>query len=123
MVRKTLQSRQLNPGPSRHEPLPGGGELPIDVSVGSHSFGVTFLTISDQATLKEKVPPPNKPDERLRLLRLGSDGETRVLLLYQQNYGFADPEKDGGISRDAAAAALARDVDEFIRYASEHRFR
>ncbi len=96
----------------------------VDVGVEGHEYGIAYVTREDASKLGDAIPPRNQKDERLRLARAGTDGETRVVLLYQDNYLYDDLV---GESHEATTItcerALARDVQDFITHARTQKYK
>src|SRR6185503_15409953 len=104
--------------------LVSGAPIHIDVSVEGHAYGIAYITLDDASKLGSQIPPPNKKDERLRLVRAGDDGETRIVLLYQDNYLYDDLA--GEIHEQTtitAERALTRDVEDFITHARTQKYK
>ena len=57
-------------------------------------------------------------------MRAGADGETHVVLLYQQNYLYDDLAGEAHEQTTITAeSALARDVQDFVTYARTQKYR
>jgi vacuolar-type H+-ATPase subunit F/Vma7 len=96
----------------------------IDVGVQGHEYGVVYVTEDDAQKLGDAIPPPNRQEEKLRLVRAGADGETRLVLLYQTNYRYDDLVGETHEQTTITAERqLTRDVQDFITHARTRRFR
>jgi hypothetical protein len=125
VIRRAIKSQGAEPGPGRDENLANGGKpIHIDVGVQGHRYGVAYVTSEDAAVLGAAVPMANKKDEKLRLIHAGDDGETRIVLLFQQNYLYDDLTGEAHEQTTITAEnALARDVQDFITYAKTQKFK
>src|SRR5262249_13311708 len=81
VIRRAIQNESANPAPGRDIKISNGTTVHIDVGIEGHEYGIAYISIDDAAKLGSSIPPPNKKDERLRLMRGGDDGETRIVLL------------------------------------------
>ena len=78
----------------------------------------------DAKKLGDAIPSANRKDERLRLVRSGDDGETRIVLLYQDNYLYDDLAGEGHSQTTISCErALTRDVQDFITHARTQKYR
>ena len=124
VIRKTASECGILALPAHDADLPGGNKLTIDVALEGKQYGIAFVTLDESKTLGKALPPANQKDERLRLTRVGADGETRVLLLYQQNYQNDDAAgNERQQSSMQSELELARDVKDFLTFASAKGFR
>lgn len=124
IIQKAMQREGARPGPSREVTLVDGAPLRVDVSVSGHDYGVAYVTASDLAAAGSSVPPPNKKDERLRLIRAGEDGEAHIVLLYQSNYVYDDlVGADHEQTTITAERSLSRDVQDFITHARTQKYK
>ena len=123
VIRRAIKNEGMDPDPGRDEPLTNGKPLHIDVGVKGHAYGIAYITSEDAEALGTAIPSPNKPDEKLKLVRCG-DGETHVVLLYQQNYRYDDLAGEAHSQTTIAAeSALARDVQDFITHARSQKYK
>ena len=124
VIRQAMISEGAEPAPPRDVTLVTGSVLKVDVSVQNKEYGVAYITVDDAQKLGKNIPPPNKKDERLRLARAGTDGEVRIVLLYQENYLYDDL---AGEAHEQTAIAteksLARDVQDFITHARTQKYK
>jgi hypothetical protein len=125
LIAKAIKSEGEEPSPGRDEPIPGTAKsLHITAGVQGKRYGVAYVTADAAASLADAIPPPNRKDEMLKLKRLGNDGETHVLLLYQQNYVYDDlvgeSHEQTAIS---AERALTRDVRDFVVHSRARAFK
>jgi len=124
VIRRAMQNEGANPAAGRDVKISNGATIHVDVGVEGHDYGVAYISIDDAAKLGSSIPPPNKKDERLRLMRGGDDGETRVVLLYQDNYLYDDLSGDSHEQTTITAErALTRDVQDFITHARTQKFK
>jgi hypothetical protein len=123
VIRRAMRNEHADPAPGRDEPL-AGKSIHLDVGVAGHSYGVAYISQEDATALAGAIPPPNKKDEKLKLVHAGSDGETRIVLLFEQNYLYDDQAGDVHEQTTITAeGSLARDVQDFITYARSHHFK
>jgi hypothetical protein len=124
VIRRAVQTQGGSPAPARDVKLTTGKELHVDVSVEGHDYGIAYITLDDAQRLGSAIPPPNRKDERLRLVRGGDDGETHLVLLYQDNYLYDDQVGDAHEQTTISAErALGRDVEDFITHARAQKYR
>jgi hypothetical protein len=124
VIRKAIHAEGAEPAPGRDVTLVTGSPLHIDVSVEGHAYGVAYITTEDAEKSGAAIPPPNKKDERLRIVRGGPDGETRVVLLYQANYVFDDLVGEGHEQTTITCESqLTRDVQDFITHAQSQKYK
>ncbi len=125
VIRRAISQEGVQPGPGREVQLVSGGKLVrIDVGVQGREYGVVYVSDDDAQKLGPAIPPPNGPDEKLRLVRAGADGETRLVLLYQTNYRYDDLVGETHEQTTITAERqLARDVQDFITHARTRKFR
>ena len=124
VIRRAVVDEGARPAAARDVPLDGGKTLHIDVSIEGHEFGIVYVSLEDAEKLGDTIPKPNKQNESLRLFRAGSDGETRLVLLYQDNYIYDDLV--GEVHEQTtitAERALSRDVRDFITHAKAKKYR
>jgi hypothetical protein len=94
------------------------------VSVQGHDYGLSYISADDGQKLGGAIPPANKKDERLRLVRAGDDGETRIVLLYQDNYLYDDLAGESHEQTTITSEkALTRDVQDFITHARSQKYK
>jgi hypothetical protein len=92
--------------------------------VQGHQYGVAYVTREDADRLGDAIPSANKKDEKLKLVRAGADGETHVVLLYQQNYLYDDLTGEAHEQTTITAeSSLARDVQDFITHARSQKYK
>jgi hypothetical protein len=124
VIRRAIKNEGAEPVTGRDEILSSGKALHIDVGVQGHAYGVSYITTEDTDALGTGIPSANKKDEKLRLVRAGADGETHVVLLFQQNYVYDDLTGEAHEQTTVTAEnALARDVQDFITYARTQKFK
>jgi hypothetical protein len=125
VIRRAIKNEGEDPASGRDEPLADNGKiLHLDVGVQGHAYGVAYVTGEDAEALGDPLATPNKKDEKLRLVRVGADGESHVVLLYQQNYVYDDLAGEAHSQTTIAAeSALARDVRDFITHARSQKFK
>ncbi len=125
VIRRAIKNEGADPIGGRDEPLAAGGKpIHIDVGVQGHRYGIAYVTSEDAEALGAAIPTANKKDEKLRLIRAGDDGETRVVLLFQQNYLYDDLAGEAHEQTTVTAEnALARDVQDFITHARTQKFK
>jgi hypothetical protein len=123
VIRRSIKDAGVDPDSGRDEPIANAGKpLHIDVGVKGHAYGIAYITSEDADALGSAIPSPNNPDEKLKLVRCG-DGETHVVLLYQQNYRYDDLTGEAHEKTTITAeGALARDVRDFVTYARSKKF-
>jgi hypothetical protein len=124
VIAKAVQLEGERPSPGRDVQLTSGKTLHVDVSIDGKDFGIAYITTDDAQQLGDAIPPRNKKDERLRLTRAGSDGEIRIVLLYQENYLYDDLA--GEVHEQTTITAergLTRDVQDFVTYAHTQKYR
>jgi hypothetical protein len=130
-ARRRLRARRgqgaeplADPAPGRDEPIGAGKTLHVDVGVAGHAYGVAYISQEDADALAGAIPAANKKDEKLKLVRVGADGETRVVLLFAQNYLYDDQLGEAHEQTTITAeSSLARDVQDFITYARAQKFK
>jgi hypothetical protein len=124
VIRRAVAEEGARPAPARDIEIRDGKTLHIDVSVEEHDYGIAYISVEDANKLGESIPPPNKKDEKLRLFRAGPEGETRIVLLYQDNYVYDDLSGETHERTTITAErALARDVRDFITHAKTKKFK
>ena len=124
VIRRAIRTQGVDPGPGRDEPLTNGKTIHIDVGVAGHRYGVAYISSEDADALGNAIPSANNKDEKLHLVRAGDGGDTRVVLLYQQNYLYDDLVGEAHEQTTVTAEnALARDVEDFITYAKTQKFK
>ncbi len=125
VIRRAMRNEGAEPDAGRDEPLAGNGKpLHIDVGVKGHGYGVAYITSEDAEALGNAIPPANKKDEKLKLVRAGADGETHVVLLFQQNYLYDDLTGEAHEKTTITAeSALASDVQDFITHARTQKYK
>jgi hypothetical protein len=112
------------PVPGRDVDLVNGRTIRIDVGIEGHEYGIAYVTDEDSQALGTAIPPPNKQDEKLRIMRAGPDGEVRVVLLYQNNYRYDDLVGESHEQTTITAEReLTRDVQDFVTYARTQKFK
>ena len=125
VIRRAVKNEGEGPDSGRDEPLTSNGKpLHIDVGVKGRAYGVAYITSEDAESLGTAIPTANKKDEKLKLVRVGADGEIHVVLLYQQNYLYDDLTGDAHEKTTITAeSALARDVQDFITHARSQKYK
>jgi hypothetical protein len=124
IIRRAVKDEGVEPAAGRDEALAGNGKtLHIDVGVAGKSYGIAYITTDDAAQLGDAIPAPNNKDEKLKLVRVG-DGETHVVLLYQQNYLYDDLAGEAHEQTTITCErALTRDVQDFITHARSQKYK
>ena len=124
VIRRAVKNESVDPAPGRDVKLTGGKDIHIDVGVVGKEYGVAYISTDDAQKLGEAIPPANKKDERLRLVRAGDDGEIRIVLLYQDHYLYDDLAGDGHEQTTITCEReLARDVQDFITHARTQKYK
>jgi len=124
VIRRAVAEEGARPAPARDIEIRDGKTLHIDVSVEDHDYGIAYISVEDADKLGDAIPQPNKKNEMLRLFRAGPDGETRIVLLYQDNYLYDDLSGESHERTTITAErALARDVRDFITHARTKKFK
>jgi hypothetical protein len=124
VIRRAMKNEGAEPTAGRDEVLQTGKPIHIDVGVAGHSYGVAYISSEDASALGQAIPNPNQKDEKLKLVRAGQDGETRIVLLFQQNYLYDDQLGEAHEQTTITAeSSLARDVQDFITYARSQKFK
>ena len=124
VIRRAIAEEGARPAPSRDVDLRAGKKLRVDVSVEGVEYGISYISEDDAEQLGDAIKPPNGPDEKLRLERVGADSEVRIVLLYQSNYRYDDLAGESHeMTTITAERALARDVRDFITHARTRKFR
>jgi len=124
VIRRAVTNEGVQPAPARDVELRSGKMLRVDVSIEGREFGIAYISDDDVDKLGDAIKPPNGPDEKLRLERVGPDGEVRVVLLYQSNYRYDDLAGESHeLTTITAERTLTRDVRDFITYARTKKFK
>ncbi len=124
VIRRAVVEGGVRPAPARDVELRTGKTLRVDVSIEGHEYGIAYISDDDADKLGDAIKPPNKPDEKLNLERVGADSEVRVVLLYQANYRYDDLAGESHeMTTITAERLLARDVGDFITHAKTKNFR
>ena len=125
VIRRAVKAEGADPAPGRDEPLSGTSKtLHIDVAIQGHAYGIAYISSEDAQTLGDALPAPNKKDEKLKLMRTGADGETHVVLLFQQNYLYDDLTGSAHEQTTISAeSALARDTQDFVTHARSQKYK
>jgi hypothetical protein len=123
VIRRAIVAEGARPVGSRDEKLASGKTLRIDVGVDGHGYGVSYVTTDEATQLGDAIPPRNQKDEKLKLVRVGKDGEIRIVLLYQANYLYDDlAGEEHEQTTITCERSLARDVQDFISHAKGQHF-
>jgi hypothetical protein len=124
VIRRAIQNEGEAPASGRDIKLVSGKALHLDVGVEGHEYGIAYITADDAQKLGNAIPPPNKKDERLRLVRGGDDSEIRIVLLYQDNYLYDDLSGETHEQTTITCERmLTRDVKDFITHARTHKYK
>jgi hypothetical protein len=124
VIRRAIKNEGMEPTAGREEVLTTGKPIHIDVGVVGHAFGVAYISQDEADALGAAIPSANKKDAKLKLVRAGQEGETRVVLLFQQNYLYDDQLGEAHEQTTIAAeSSLARDVQDFVTYARSQKFK
>jgi len=89
VIRRAISGEGVRPAAGRDVKLTAGGTLFLDVGIANRKYGIAYISETDAQNLGDGIPPRNRRDERLRLIR-GGDGTVRIVLLYQGNYVYDD---------------------------------
>lgn len=113
------------PVPGRSVQLVGGKAVRVDVGSKGRKYAVAYVTAAERAALGSALPPrdPSMGDA-LQLVR-GADDEsdTRILLLYDEDYLYDDHiGTEHEETTIAAEKKLARDVRDFLVRAHAERW-
>lgn len=119
IIHRAVSAEGQRPTAGRDEPISNGTKtLHVDVSIDGKKFGIAYITADDQAALGSEIQAPNKPEEKLRLQRVGADGSAFIVLLYQVNYRYDDLSGEGHEQTTISCETeLTRDVRDFVTYA------
>jgi hypothetical protein len=125
VIKQAVKNEGVAPAAGRDVKLTGSAkEIHIDVGVEGKDYGIAYISEDDAKKLGDAIPSANKKDERLRLVRSGDDGETRIVLLYQDNYLYDDlAGEDHSQTTISCERALTRDVQDFITHARTQKYR
>jgi hypothetical protein len=125
VIRRAITLEGVQPAPGRDVQLAGSAKaVRVDVGVQGHEYGIVYVSDEDAQTLGDAIPPPNKQDEKLRLVRAGPDGEVRLVLLYQTNYRYDDLVGESHEQTTITAERqLTRDVQDYITHARTRKFK
>jgi hypothetical protein len=125
VIRQAVKNEGVDPAAGRDAKLTGEAkEIHIDVGIAGKDYGIAYISSDDAQKLGESIPHANKKDERLRLVRAGDDGETRIVLLYQDNYLYDDLAGEGHEQTTISCErALTRDVQDFITHARTQKYK
>jgi hypothetical protein len=109
VIQRAIRDAGMKPSGGREVQLTNGKSIYVDVAVMGRELGIAYIDQRDAAALGDAIPPYRvDPEKRLRIVRGGADGETRILLLYHQKY---DPTTEDRYSPlDPAAGLLATGV-------------
>jgi hypothetical protein len=123
VIRQTMLREGVQPAPGRDVTLGSDRTLHVDVGVAGHAYGVAYVTVEDVESLGGAIPPRNQKDERLRLVR-ANDGESRFVVLYQENYVYDDLVGEAHSQTTIASESqLARDVSDFLHHARSQGYK
>ena len=125
VIQRAVKNEGVEPAPGRDVKLTGGTkELHVDVAIAGKDYGIAYVSADEAQKLGDAIPSANRKDERLRLVRAGDDGETRIVLLYQDNYLYDDLSGDAHEQTTISVErALTRDVQDFITHARTQKYR
>jgi len=125
VIRQAVKNEGVTPAPGRDVKLTGGAkDIHIDVGIEGKEYGIAYVSEDDAKKLGDAIPSANRKDERLRLVRSSDDGETRIVLLYQDNYLYDDLAGEGHEQTTISCErALTRDVQDFITHARTQKYR
>ncbi len=118
IIQETLQENGLAMGTGWEVDV-GTSVIPVDVRIGTTTYGIEWVSPQDRANHDDVFPPPD-PNGQLRLMGGEIDGtEAQVLVLEQRMYRY-DPDLDR-VAAGATGAAevegrLRRDVLDFVEY-------
>jgi hypothetical protein len=124
IIRRAVADEGVRPAPARDVDYREGKMLRIDVGVEGHDYGIAYISLEDAEKLGDTIPRRNNTNERLHIARAGQDGETRVVLLYQDNYFYDDLAGESHEQTTITAeSALSRDVRDFITHAKAKKLK
>jgi len=122
VIRRAISSEGVRPAAGRDVKLMAGDNLFLDVGVAGRKYGIAYISETDAQSLGSAIPPRNRQDERLRLVR-GGDGTIRIVLLYQDNYVYDDLVGESHEHTTITAERqLTRDVRDFITHARTRKY-
>lgn len=123
IIRRAIVESGKTPDEVRWEALPGERRIEIDVPIRGRAYGIAFVTKEEARDLGDALLSPNARNEKLKLLRLGPSGETRVVLLFQANYEYDDAQVSSTLpSSRQAELELLRDARDFVTFAETRGF-
>jgi len=125
VIQRAVKNEGVDPAAGRDVKLTGNAkQIHIDVGIAGKDYGIAYVSTDDAQKLGDAIPPAAKKDERLRLVRAGDDGETRIVLLYQDNYLYDDLSGEGHEQTTISVErALTRDVQDFITHARTQKYK
>lgn len=125
VIFRAVRAEKESPKLGRDVTLTSNGKtIHIDVGVEGHEYGMAYITLDDAQKLGDAIPKPNKKDERLHLVRAGADGETRIVLLFQDNYLYDDLAGEAHEQTTITCeSSLARDVQDFVTHARTQKYK
>lgn len=125
VIRKAVGLEGSRPAAGRDATIAGTEKMiRIDVGVEGHEYGIAYITADDAEKLGDAIPPKPATDEKARLARVGEGGEVRVVLLYQDNYRYDDlVGEEHQQTAINAERILTRDVQDFLTYAKEKKYK
>jgi hypothetical protein len=90
------------PQPGTPIQLTGTQQLEVDVRARDRKYGVAYVTSAERRRLSSALPPRNPSmGDALQLVRgSGSDGDARILVLYDTDYLYDDhvgTEREGDV--------------------------
>jgi hypothetical protein len=124
IIRRAISQEGERPALGRDVKVPSNAStLHIDVGIEGHSYGIAYVSPDEMKGLPDRYQLPNKKDEMLRILPT-EDGETKVVILYQQNYRYDDLVGETHEQTVITAESeLARDVRDFVTHAKSKKFK
>jgi hypothetical protein len=124
VIRRAVTSEGGKPAPERDVQLVSGKTIRIDVSIEGHDYGIAYITTDDAEKLGSAIKPRNQKNEVLRIAPAGPEGETKIVLLYQENYRYDDlVGEQHEQTTITSERELTRDVRDFITHARTQKFK
>src|SRR5262245_17211190 len=75
VIRRAIAEYGGRPISAHDVQLVSGKAIRIDVGISDQDIGVAYITADDAQNLGAAIKPPNKKDERLRVVRAGEEGK------------------------------------------------
>jgi hypothetical protein len=125
IIIRAFHDEKDRPVPGRKVDITQDKKLEIDVASQGKKYGVAYVAVNERLQLGQALPPrdPARGDA-LQLVRgLGSEFDSRILLLYDSDYQYDD--QVGAERTESAITAerkLERDVRDFLVRAHAERW-